>query len=259
MANALSSVASIRFLNSSPHANSGGGRGGRPCAARARSQSGLWRPSAQDAWKSRQGDARFSYTEQRTALPMSPSRAMQRAGLRSVPRIATRCRVTGSVSSAGTRPSGAAVVSNQWKDARKKAQQAPQDRQGFDIHAEAAPADEKRCEILLRNLDFGKRLSAVADRTVPDVGYASPGSVARSRGRIFEHSDKLSAAARAAAPGLPRKSAYPECPTHRYGQRVHRARQRRLLPRRLARRSSRPSAGDPDGPRQVCVNSAVRT
>ena len=66
---------------------------------------------------------------------MLPSRAMQRGALPLVPRIATRCRVTGSVRSAVVTPSGAALVSSQWKDARKKAQQAPQDKQGFDIRA----------------------------------------------------------------------------------------------------------------------------
>jgi hypothetical protein len=50
---------------------------------------------------------------------MLPSSAMQRGGLRSVPRIATRCGDTDIVSSFGVAPSAAAVVSSQWKDARK--------------------------------------------------------------------------------------------------------------------------------------------
>ena len=50
---------------------------------------------------------------QRTAVPIVPSSATQRGGLRSLPRMATRCGVTGTVSSAGTDPPSAAVVSSQ--------------------------------------------------------------------------------------------------------------------------------------------------
>ncbi len=50
---------------------------------------------------------------QLTELPTSPSSAIQRTGLRLVPRMATRCGETGVVSSAGTVPSGCAVVSVQ--------------------------------------------------------------------------------------------------------------------------------------------------
>lgn len=43
---------------------------------------------------------------------------MKRGGLRSVPRMATRCLDTGTVSSAGVRPPGAEFVFSQWKEAQ---------------------------------------------------------------------------------------------------------------------------------------------
>jgi hypothetical protein len=61
-----------------------------------------------------------------TAWPTSPVRAVQRTGLALVPCMQRRCKPTGSVSASGTVPPGASSASDQWKDTRNVAQQAPQ-------------------------------------------------------------------------------------------------------------------------------------
>ena len=55
---------------------------------------------------------------------------MQRGLRAQVPRITARCASNVSVSSRGTVPPSAGSASDQWKDTRKAAQQAPQDRHG---------------------------------------------------------------------------------------------------------------------------------
>jgi len=99
---------------------------------------------------------------------MMPSASRSGGGLRSVPRMATRCLDTGTVSSAGVRAPGAEFVSSQWKEALKWAQQAPHDRHGFDIHAEAAPV----------------RLKKMRD-VAPEPGIAQQESVAGRFGKPF--------------------------------------------------------------------------
>ena len=65
------------------------------------------------------------------STPMVPRRPTQRGWLPSVPRMASSCRRSGITSSGGG-PSGlSGWASDQWKDTRKVAQQAPQRRQGW--------------------------------------------------------------------------------------------------------------------------------
>ncbi len=81
--------------------------------------------------KSRHGDERAGWIEQKTASPNTPFKATQRAGFESVPSIANRCGVTGEVISSGTPCGLPAVDSAQWKETRKNAQHAPQAKHGF--------------------------------------------------------------------------------------------------------------------------------
>ncbi len=129
--------------------SSGGVSGGKPWAARAASQWALCWPSTQDASNSRQVLERCSYIVQRTPHPTSPSNPTHRAGLVSVPRIATRNGLTCTVAPSGTVPPDEAH-SPQKKDTRKCAQQAPHVRQELSIdmegeHPEAGkgPAPER--------------------------------------------------------------------------------------------------------------------
>lgn len=71
---------------------------------------------------------------QRTPWPTSPIKALQRAGLRSVPIIATKVELIATTASSGTLPP-ADWHSPQKKDTRKCAQHAPQVKQGlgFDM------------------------------------------------------------------------------------------------------------------------------
>lgn len=67
---------------------------------------------------------------QRTPCPTAPIKAVQRAGLRSVPIIATKVALIGATTLSGTEPP-ADSHSPQKKDTRKKAQHAPQVKQGL--------------------------------------------------------------------------------------------------------------------------------
>ena len=105
-------------------------KGGKPWAWRAVSQCGLCSPLTQDASNSRHVLERCSYKVQRTPCPTSPRSAVQRTGLLSVPRMATRCGVISTTCSSGTSPP-ADWHSPQKNDTRKCAQQAPQVKQGL--------------------------------------------------------------------------------------------------------------------------------
>ena len=91
----------------------GGSSGGKPCAARARSQRSLRGPSTHDARNSRHGEGRCGWIAQRTRVPISPSSAAQRGGTFSVPRIALKNGVSFTLKSAGVGPPAAESASLQ--------------------------------------------------------------------------------------------------------------------------------------------------
>src|SRR5690242_21314077 len=78
---------------------------------------------------------------------MVPLSATQRGCFDCVPRITTRCGSSCSVSSTGTVPPRKGSVSDQWKAMRKKAQHAPQLRQGWAMgRTEGAPPGARRAD-----------------------------------------------------------------------------------------------------------------